>query len=131
MSAAVDDLDIIDADQWQAVGLGEEPAIGLEIADDDLRGEFPDHFEVASNIGGHALDGAQEVVSGGEALLNFIVCGGHGQTPDGVDVSKALRQKIMGAPGGDDVNVVAVSDELFEDHGASDGVAHAFANDSV
>ena len=60
------------------MGLSEEPAIGLEVADDDLWGEFPDHFEVASNIGGHAFNSTQEIVSGSEALLNFIVSSGHG-----------------------------------------------------
>ncbi|EAU65373.1 hypothetical protein STIAU_2169 [Stigmatella aurantiaca DW4/3-1] len=130
VAAPVDDLHVVHADHRQPVGLGEQVAERLEVADDHLRAERLHQLEILADVLRPAGHRPLEVLEHRLPLLHRVALVRQGKPPDAVHILKAPGQVLLGPARDDDVHLVLPGELLEQDPGAR-RVAHALAHHSI
>ena len=132
MAAAVDDLDVVDADDRQAVAPREQPREALEVADHRRRARTPRRCGSTRARSAASPRPRPAGCARASASAHLVLAVGHREAPDLAAPRRrgALGQVGARAPRGDDPHVVALAQVL--DHHARPGrVAHPLADHAV
>ncbi len=129
--AAMDDLLVVDRDHGHAVGLGIQVGEGVEVADDQVGVEVGHAFEVGGSVAHEHRGGAQHVLEQGHVTIHRAIVVGDGEATDLDNVLEGLLEELVGAPGHDDADGVALFFEMAEDDFGTGRVAHALADHAV
>jgi hypothetical protein len=129
--AAVDDLLIVDGYDGRGMSFGVKVSKGVEVADDELRCEVHDSFEVRRGVANDNGWRAHHVIEHGPVTVHGSIVVSNGKSLYFYDIVEVFFQEVVSAPGHDDANAMIVFQKVGDDHFGSRGMPHAFANDTV